>query len=253
MLTQKVTFVDFGGVKRTETVYFNLSELEILELEVESAAGLQAELQAAVEGVDNRRMLAFVKKLLERSYGEMSGDGRLLDKSPEITNKMVRSAWYSDFLFSLFINGGDRATKFINGILPADKIRNAAAKAKGETIDPNTLSPKERWDMRQQQNNFPEVEVEVVDFSDFSLPEAVEAYQDKNEVVEATIEPEQPGWFSDQTAHVTPLPDGEPTEQTEATRKQLREQEEFLQWKAEREAAAAEAISRPPHEGEARL
>lgn len=247
MLAQKFTFVDFDGVKRTETHHFNLTEAEIFDLEMETEAGLQAELERAVEGVDNRKILEFVKKLIQASYGEKADDGRHFWKSEEITQRFIRSAFYSDFLFSLFEDNGKRGTAFINGILPADKVRAAAKKAAGEKVRPEDLSPKERWDQRQREKNIPEPE--VIDFSNFSEESYQDAYsgtadrapQDSPPI--QVLRPEDAQIVTHEESHLA-------ESEESITRREARELAELRAWKAQQEQDTEDTSSviRPPHE-----
>lgn len=129
MLKQTITYTDFNGTQRTEDLYFNLSEFELVELQAQSERGLQADLQEFIASKDIRQLLAFIKMLVNKAYGIKSEDGRHFEKSDEITRRFENSALYSDLLLHLFEDEGARAEKFITGLMPKDLIARATARS----------------------------------------------------------------------------------------------------------------------------
>lgn len=144
MLKQTINYTDFNGVERTEDLYFNLTEFELVDIQTSSERGIQAEMEDAVKANDLRRLLDFIKMLIHKSYGVKSADGRHFEKSPEILNHFVNSAYYSDLLLNLFQDEGARAIQFITGLMPKDLIERAAAKSQGQTGVPSTYAPSAR-------------------------------------------------------------------------------------------------------------
>lgn len=176
MLTEKIKFRDLEGVEKIHTLYFNLNEAEITswEASMKDEGGLQKVLERARDAVDNYTLLEFAKDLLRRSVGVKSADNTYIEKSAEISTRFENSVYYSDFLFSLFETDGVRLQKFINTVMPADLIRRAAAQSQGNKPDPNQLTPKERWDIRQREKN--NQDPEVVDFTSFGDEDVQAAY-----------------------------------------------------------------------------
>lgn len=129
MLKQTITYTDFNGTQRTEDLYFNLTEFELVELQAQSERGLQADLQEFIASKDIRQLLAFIKMLVNKAYGIKSEDGRHFEKSPEIVQRFENSALYSDLLLHLFEDEGARAEKFITGLMPKDLIARATARS----------------------------------------------------------------------------------------------------------------------------
>ncbi len=129
MLKQEITFEDFNGVKRTETVYFNLTKAELVDWSADSEEGIQKDMQDAVAAKDMRKLLDFIKELIARSYGVRDKDGIHFEKSPEISKRFENSAMYSPLLLALFADEGSTVTNFINGLMPADLVRAAMKEA----------------------------------------------------------------------------------------------------------------------------
>lgn len=132
MLKQTITVTDFNGNERTEDLYFNLTEAELVDIQNASDRGIQEDLKEAIAAKDLRKMLDFIKMLVVRSYGEKSSDGKHFRKSDQIREDFINSAFYSDLLLHLFEDEGTRAEKFITGLMPKDLVERAAAKTRGE-------------------------------------------------------------------------------------------------------------------------
>lgn len=138
MLRQDIKFVDFNGNERTITEYFYLNEAEIVELQAKSVNGIQEEMQDAILSNDAGRVLDFIKMLVHKSYGKKSQDGLNFEKTPEILQKFVSSAYYSDFLLGLIEDNGLRGQQFVQGIMPAKLVERALAQVQGQeagTVD----------------------------------------------------------------------------------------------------------------------
>lgn len=129
MLKQPITFEDFNGVTRTADVYFNLTKAELVDWSANSEHGIQKDMQDAVDEKDMRKLLDFIKELIFRSYGVKDKDGVHFDKSPEISKRFENSAMYSPLLLALFADEGETVQKFINGLMPADLVAQAAKEA----------------------------------------------------------------------------------------------------------------------------
>ena len=125
MLKQPITFEDFNGVTRTEEVYFNLTEEELVDWQADSEEGLQKEMQDAIIEKNQRKLLNFVKTLVRKAYGERDKDGLHFNKSEELSRRFENSAMYSPLLMSLFADEGTTLSDFINGLMPADLVKRA--------------------------------------------------------------------------------------------------------------------------------
>ena len=132
MLKQDIKFTDYNNNERTITEYFHLNEAEIVELQAKSVNGIQAEMQDAILSNDAGRVLDFIKMLVHKSYGKKSLDGLNFEKSPEILQKFITSAYYSDFLLGLIEDNGLKGQEFVQGIMPAKLVERALAQVQGE-------------------------------------------------------------------------------------------------------------------------
>lgn len=140
MVKKTVTYTDYNGVERTEDAYFNLNELELVEMSTE----LPDELTDAISDNKNAEEVAgkvlqklgqkgiieFVKNLLIKSYGVKSEDGRSFIKNEKLVEEFKCSALFSEIVMELLTD--DNAAEFINAIIPAnvaDKIAESNAAA----------------------------------------------------------------------------------------------------------------------------
>lgn len=154
MLKQTIHFTDYNNNPREIVEFFHLNEAEIVDMQAKSVNGIQAEMQDAILSNDAGRVLDFIKELVHRSYGKKSADGVTFEKSPEILQRFINSAYYSDFLLGLIEDNGRRGEEFVRGIMPAKLVERAAAQAQGQAqppLDSRSYEPsaRERFDAAQ--------------------------------------------------------------------------------------------------------
>lgn len=129
MLKKTIKYTDYNGTDREETFYFNLTKAEIMEMEMGTVGGFAEMVQNIVNAQDTPSLIKIFKDLILRSYGEKSPDGRRIIKSDEISAAFAQTEAYSE-LFMELATDADKASEFINGIVPAD----IAAEAKKKSI-----------------------------------------------------------------------------------------------------------------------
>ena len=125
MFKETVKYTDYNGVERTEEVYFNLSKAEIMEMQMGTEGGYAEMLQKIVNAQDAPRLIAIFKELLLKSYGQPSLDGRRFVKTEELREEFSQTEAYSE-LFMKYATDAEEASKFVNGIMPADLMAEAA-------------------------------------------------------------------------------------------------------------------------------
>lgn len=127
MLKKTIEYDDYNGVKRKEDFYFNLTEAELMEMELSTVGGFAEMIQAIVDAKDTPSIVKVFKELILKAYGEKSTDGRRIVKSKEISEAFAQTEAYSK-LFMELATDADAATKFVNGIVPTS-AQEAAQKA----------------------------------------------------------------------------------------------------------------------------
>lgn len=124
MLKKTMTYVDYNGNERTEDFYFNLTEAEIMEMEMGTAGGLSEMIQNIVKAQDAPAIIKIFKDLVLSAYGQKSLDGKRFIKSQELKEEFAQTEAYSQ-LFMELATDADAAAKFVNGIIPS-KLEEAA-------------------------------------------------------------------------------------------------------------------------------
>lgn len=125
MIKKTITYTDYNGVERTEDHYFNLTKAEIMEMELSTTGGLAEMIQKITAAQDAPAIIKLFKDLVLKSYGEKSPDGRRFIKSKEISDAFAQTEAYSQ-LFMELATDADAASKFVNGIMPADVAAQVA-------------------------------------------------------------------------------------------------------------------------------
>lgn len=127
MFKTEVKYKNFLGQEVSDTLRFNLSESELLDLQEEEPIFSPEFLYYISEEQDISAMLKVMRKLIARSYGILSEDGKVFRKKPEDIYDFEHSAAYTALLEKLL--GSEDTTfvsDFITNIFPArfaDEIR----------------------------------------------------------------------------------------------------------------------------------
>ena len=120
MLKKTITYVDYNGTERKEDFYFNLSKAEIMEMEMGTTGGMVEMINRIVAAQDAPAIIDVFKKMILRAYGEKSADGKRFIKSKELSEAFSQTEAYSQ-LFMELATDADAASKFVNGIVPAQE------------------------------------------------------------------------------------------------------------------------------------
>ena len=120
MLKKEITYKDYNGTERTESFYFNLSQAELMEMEMSTSGGYAEMVQAIVAAQDSPSIIKIFKDLILKAYGE-----KRFIKSNELSTAFSQTEAYSN-LFMELATDADKAAEFVNGIIPADVAAEAA-------------------------------------------------------------------------------------------------------------------------------
>lgn len=128
MTKETITYTDFLGNERTDTLRFDLNEDEMRDLSEEDKFFFPAYLTRISADRDLVSMYKVIRKLILHSYGELSDDGRYFRKSPEIMNDFAHSAAYKALLDKFTSEeSGEALNNFMIGVFPSsigDQLRN---------------------------------------------------------------------------------------------------------------------------------
>ena len=129
MIKKTITYVDYEGETRTEDFYFHLTKRDLLKMQSEYPGGLHKFLMKIVAENNMQKIFEYMEDIIQRSYGVKSPDGRRFitgrdDK--EVLYSFTQTEAYSQLVMELATNA-DAAAEFINGIIPEDLAKQAAA------------------------------------------------------------------------------------------------------------------------------
>lgn len=148
MLKKTVTYTDFDGNERTETLHFNLTQTELIDMAMGLPGGVAETLGddpskldpetagiALMNKLGGQGIINFIKDLVLRSYGEKSEDGRRFIKDEKITKEFSQTLAY-DAIIMEFMTDDVAAAEFINKIIPASVLDKMATNMKGNAALP---------------------------------------------------------------------------------------------------------------------
>lgn len=116
MLKREFTYKDFEGKEVTETYYFNLTQAEVMELELSAYGGIEAMVNRLLEEKNTEDIVKLFKKIILMSVGEKSFDNRRFIKNDEIRDNFYQTEAYSQ-LFCELVTDGDKAHAFLRSLV----------------------------------------------------------------------------------------------------------------------------------------
>ena len=125
MIKKTITYPDFNGGERTEDFYFHLTKAEITKMEMSVNGGMAERIQRIVSAQDQPAIIEVFEDLIKKSYGVKTPDGRGFVKRKEDLEAFMATEAYSQ-LFMELATDSDAASKFVNGIIPADLSKQIA-------------------------------------------------------------------------------------------------------------------------------
>ena len=126
MLKQKITYYDlFTDEQVSEEFYFNLTQTEIMELEIDKM-GLNEYITKIAREEDVQKVWGFLKELVLKAYGER--DGSRFVKNDKLREEFVQHPAFDALMMSFFEGddgkaGAENAAKFVEGIIPKHAIK----------------------------------------------------------------------------------------------------------------------------------
>ncbi len=117
MLKLPVTYTDYNGDKVTDIFYFNLSERELIQMDVEYEKGFESFINKIVETTDKKELITLFQKLIMMSYGIKSDDGKRFIKTEEVKIEFSQTEAYN-VLFMRLATDDKEAANFLKGIMP---------------------------------------------------------------------------------------------------------------------------------------
>lgn len=128
MIAETITYEDFDGVPQTETLYFNLTELELSEIaltlpeditELLSNAEPKTIMSTIMEKLGMLGILNFVKQMVLKAYGIKGADGQHFVKNEKITTDFSNTMAFQNVVMRI-ANDEEFAKRFFEKAFPAN-------------------------------------------------------------------------------------------------------------------------------------
>lgn len=127
MIKQDITYTNFEGEQETETLYFHLNKVELMEMQVSEKRGLAQYITDIQKAENNKEIFRLFKDIVLRAYGERSDDGKKFIKNERLREEFEGSLAYEELMVKI-VTEADFAIKFVNGIMPAGMADQIAAR-----------------------------------------------------------------------------------------------------------------------------
>lgn len=131
MIKMNVSAETFDGDMVTETLWFHMNKVDLIELQQSEPGGFTDTLQAFMSrrpedwtNKDKFKLFEFFRAMVDKAYGERSSDGKRFRKSPEILANFKDSIFYDEFVLSL-LEDEKKSIKFFNGVMPKALLEQA--------------------------------------------------------------------------------------------------------------------------------
>lgn len=121
MLKKTITSTDYNGVTTTEDYYFNLTEAELMEMELSTEGGITEMISRIVAAKNTPQIIKIFKDFILKAYGEKSQDGKRfvkIDKDGHrLADDFAQTEAYSKLFMELAMD--DKAgANFVIGVMP---------------------------------------------------------------------------------------------------------------------------------------
>lgn len=138
MYKKTMSYTDFDGNTRKEDFFFNFTTAELAEMELTAKGGLKGEIEAITNEQDGEKIVDWFKKIILKSVGKKSPDGRKFIKSKEISDDFAQTQAYSDLFMELAFDA-KKGADFINKVIPQTPDNNKPVLVADSIVSPTTI------------------------------------------------------------------------------------------------------------------
>lgn len=138
MYKKTMSYTDFDGNTRKEDFFFNFTTAELAEMELTAKGGLKGEIEAITNEQDGEKIVDWFKKIILKSVGKKSPDGRKFIKSKEISDDFAQTQAYSDLFMELAFDA-KKGADFINKVIPQTPNNNKPVLVADSIVSPTTI------------------------------------------------------------------------------------------------------------------
>lgn len=146
MFSKTVKYEDYNGNQRSETLWFNLTQTELLKIAMDLPDGTIPEDPNKVDNdqlaatlfqkLGNKGIYEFIESLVLKAYGVKSEDGRRFIKTPDMVTEFSQTLAFDAIMLEL-MSDANAAAAFINSAIPANVVGKMADSLPGPQVVPN--------------------------------------------------------------------------------------------------------------------
>lgn len=119
MISKTIKYVDYNGVEKIGTYWFNMSRADLIDLEMKGEEGWFDRIKKLVNEQRMREAYVAIEQFIKDSYGVKTPDGGF-DKDPKHLKAFRDSEAYSIMMWE-FVNNPETFADFVNGIVASVK------------------------------------------------------------------------------------------------------------------------------------
>lgn len=119
MISKTVKYVDYNGVEKIGTYWFNMSRADLIDLEMQEGGSWFDRIKKLVSEQRVREAYVMIEQFIKDSYGVKTVDGGF-DKDPKHLKAFRDSEAYSELIWG-FVEHPDQFADFVNGIVASVK------------------------------------------------------------------------------------------------------------------------------------
>lgn len=119
MISKTIKYVDYNGVEKTGTYWFNMSRADLFRLELEGEEGWTDRVKKLIAEQNTREVVKVIEQFIRDSYGVKTPDGGF-SKDPKHLEAFMQTDAYSELLWE-FVEHPEKFGDFINGIVASVK------------------------------------------------------------------------------------------------------------------------------------
>lgn len=134
MIKKTITYENYNGEIVTEDFYFNLSSVELLEMEFfKDGSSFTDKVKILMNTKDVGNIIGVLKDIVLKSYGVKSPDGKRFIKNQDIRDSFEQCPAFEVLYLELSTNA-DFAAEFLNGLMPSSLKGKTQQTSKDELI-----------------------------------------------------------------------------------------------------------------------
>ena len=119
MISKTITYVDYNGIEKKGTFWFNMSRADLIDLEMSEDGSWFDRIKKLVSEQKTREAYVMIERFIKDAYGVKTPDGGF-DKDPKHLKAFRDSEAYSELIWG-FVQNPDKFADFVNGIVASVK------------------------------------------------------------------------------------------------------------------------------------